>query len=255
MNRYEERQERRRERLEQRAEAAEKEAQRRFETADTMAKSIPFGQPILVGHHSEKGDRAFRNRIHTNMGKGVEATQKAGHYRQKAESVGKGGISSDDPDAIEKLEAKVEQLQQKQESMKAVNRAVKKNDIDALRAMGLSDATIEKLKTPDWSGDIGYPSWALQNNNANIRRIKQRIEALKRQAHDRSQSIHIGETEIVDSVEDNRIQIFFPGKPAAELRTKLKQFGFRWAPSVGAWQAFRHPARFNLAREIVEGKI
>ena len=36
--------------------------------------------------------------------------------------------------------------------------------------------------------------------------------------------------------EDNRLQVFFDGKPDADTRAELKSNGFRWAPSVGAWQ-------------------
>ncbi len=36
------------------------------------------------------------------------------------------------------------------------------------------------MKQPDFCGRTGFPDYALQNNNANIRRIKQRIEELSR---------------------------------------------------------------------------
>ncbi len=35
---------------------------------------------------------------------------------------------------------------------------------------------------------------------------------------------------------ENRLQLFFDEKPAAEQRQALKQNGFVWAPSQGAWQ-------------------
>ena len=38
------------------------------------------------------------------------------------------------------------------------------------------------------------------------------------------------------SREDNRLRVFFDGKPDADTRAELKSNGFRWAPSVGAWQ-------------------
>lgn len=36
----------------------------------------------------------------------------------------------------------------------------------------------------------------------------------------------------------NRLRIYYPDKPDAETRTRLKRAGFRWAPSVGAWQNY-----------------
>lgn len=42
--------------------------------------------------------------------------------------------------------------------------------------------------------------------------------------------------EVVANADDNRLQIFFAGKPGEDLRHELKSRGFRWAPSVGAWQ-------------------
>lgn len=35
--------------------------------SNEMASVIPMGQPILVGHHSEKRDRNYRNKIHNTM--------------------------------------------------------------------------------------------------------------------------------------------------------------------------------------------
>lgn len=36
---------------------------------------------------------------------------------------------------------------------------------------------------------------------------------------------------------DNRLQVFFDGKPDEAARDELKANGFRWAPSVGAMAA------------------
>lgn len=35
---------------------------------------------------------------------------------------------------------------------------------------------------------------------------------------------------------DNRLRLYFDEKPSEEQRSKLKCNGFKWAPSVGAWQ-------------------
>lgn len=90
-----------------------------------MAECIPFGQPIIVGHHSEKRDRAFRNKIANNFDKGFEALDKAKYYEHKAQAAENNtAISSDDPEAIKLLKEKLEKLINNQEFMKTVNKIV-----------------------------------------------------------------------------------------------------------------------------------
>ena len=45
-----------------------------------------------------------------------------------------------------------------------------------------------------------------------------------------------GRVEIRQDQDDNRIRLFFPGKPSDEQRARLKKRGFRWSPRAGAWQ-------------------
>src|SRR5262245_23260633 len=120
---YEDRQEARKDRLLERAAKAEQEGQAAYAAADRIAKTIPLGQPILVGHHSERGHRADLRRIDRGMRKSIEKQKEANEARRRADAVGTGGISSDDPEAVQKLQAKLEELGQRQEWMKKVNAA------------------------------------------------------------------------------------------------------------------------------------
>lgn len=56
---------------------------------------------------------------------------------------------------------------------------------------------------------------------------------------------------IIDNVEENRIQLFFPDKPSDAMRSELKRSGFRWAPSIGAWQRMRSYEATERAKEII----
>lgn len=49
---------------------------------------------------------------------------------------------------------------------------------------------------------------------------------------------------------DNRLQIFFDGKPDEGTRDELKANGFRWAPSVGAWQRQLNMNAYRAAENI-----
>ena len=59
-----------------------------------------------------------------------------------------------------------------------------------------------------------------------------------------------GETaKIVRNKADMRLQLVFEGKPEAATREILKANGFRWAPSVGAWQRLLNEnAEYSLRR-------
>ncbi|MHB9861930.1 DUF3560 domain-containing protein [Streptomyces sp. YIM S03343] len=56
--------------------------------AHRIADSIPFGQPILVGHHSEGRARRDVKRIDDNMRKGIAEGEKAEHYGRRAAAAG-----------------------------------------------------------------------------------------------------------------------------------------------------------------------
>jgi hypothetical protein len=172
----------------------------------------------------------------------------------KIRSVGTGGISSDDPQAVEKLEAKLATLEKHQEMMKAANAAIRMKDPakgDAkLAELGYTPEDIAKLRAPDFCGRIGYPAYALQNNNANIRRIRGRIAELKKRTENTPEGWEFDGGRVVVNTAENRLQIIFDGKPNADVRTELKGEGFRWAPSQGAWQRQLTDNAMRAARRL-----
>lgn len=161
--------------------------------------------------------------------------------RIRSIAAGKDIIQSDDPDALQKLRNKLEKRQRHQERMKAVNAAIRLKDTFAgdekLSGLGFSAQEIQELRTPDFCGRVGYPSYALSNNNAEIRRLTARIEKLEeaKAAPAAEPEQHEG-FRVVENTDAMRLQIIFEDKPDADTRTLLKSEGFRWAPSQGAWQ-------------------
>lgn len=159
---------------------------------------------------------------------------------QKIKGVGTGGISSDDPDALKKLQAKLEKLEEDQVFMKAVNAYYRKNKT-LEGCPELSDDIRHKIEASmknDWRQDpVPFESYHLSNNNANIHSTKQRVEALKKRAEKPVEGgWKFDGGEVVYNNEENRLQVLFDGKPDADIRAELKKNGFRWAPSQNAWQ-------------------
>ena len=168
---------------------------------------------------------------------------------------GKELIKSSDEDAIEKLEEKLENLKDLQERMKAANKAVRLKDTEKgneqLRIMGYSEKQIKELREPDFCGRVGYPDYALQNNNANIHRIEGRIKELQATKERGTLETENQFFKIVENTEAMRLQLFFDGKPEPEVREVLKSNGFRWAPSPSAWQRqLTDNARYALKQVI-----
>lgn len=235
MNIYEAKQEARRARFEGLAGSAQAKSSTIYTRARSMASAIPFGQPILVGHHSERSDRNFRAKISRSMDKAHDLADKAEHYARRAANVGKGGISSDDPAAVAKLRGQLASLEAQQTKMKAVNALLKKDNTAGLIALGLTVDQINNLKTPDFAGRTGFPSYALTNNNANIRRIAERIKTLEAaSARTGKEEIGAGYTYREDT-EENRVMFEFAGKPDEAARATLKANAFKWSPNRGAW--------------------
>ena len=278
MNNYEAKQEARRERLEAAAERARQKAACAYRRAamSEAATGIPFGQPILVGHHSEGRHRAAIKRADNAMRAAVENSKRADTLETRAASVGLGGISSDDPDAIAKLRTQLRDARTVQEFMregnKIIRRAVKaglKPDAPAFRAFveqlralpggaKVTDPAAAAMLEPDFCGRIGFAGYQLSNNGANIKRIETRITTLERAAQyaeacggENRTTDYPGICSLVENFEANRIQFFFDGKPAAEVRATLKGHGFRWAPSEQAWQRHMNNAGRYAAKSVI----
>lgn len=57
-----------------------------YESAHRIADMIPMGQPILVGHHSERRHRKDLDRIDRGMRASIDEGRKAEHYEDRAET-------------------------------------------------------------------------------------------------------------------------------------------------------------------------
>lgn len=145
-------------------------------------------------------------------------------------------ISSDDSDALDKLKEKLAKLEKLQETMVQANKLVRKGDIAALAVLLGSEEAAQTLIKPDYCGRTGFASFELTNNNAKIKQVKERIATLEKRQGLESKEVVINGIKIVQNVEANRLQLFFEGKPALEVIAHLKKHGFKWAPSVMAWQ-------------------
>ena len=197
--------------------------------------------------------------------KQVQAWDKNHQFYQETQKIllkiesalyGKDVIKSGDQDAIERLEEKLESLKETQERMKAANKAIRMKNVkkadEELMNMGYSEEQIQNLREPDFCGRVGYPSYMLQNNNANIHRIEGRLNQLRAVKEKGTKETEFKLFKVVENAESMRLQIIFEDKPEADVRTVLKKHGFKWAPSQGAWQRMLNPAGKYALNQVKE---
>ena len=248
---YQERKEARIDRMEERAARAQAESSAASHAAHEIMRLIPPGQPILVGHHSERHHRRDLDKIDRNMRKSIEAGEKSAYYSSRAASAASNhAISSDDPDAVEKLEAKLAKLQAAQERDKELNAWYRKHKTmkgcpgitgeDAASADAQLAEMREGIRRP-------VPAWQLSNRNGEIKRIKDRLAQLRKVDEMEHTEIEFDGGMIITNEDVNRVQILFDEKPDDTTRSKLKSNGFRWSRTEGAWQTQRTPQSLHRA--------
>ena len=97
----------------------------------------------------------------------------------------------------------------------------------------------------------GFPRFKLTNNGANIRRIEKRIAELRAKAAAPVRDPITGPGyAIVEDRDANRVQIRFAERQTPEACKVLKGWGFRWAPSVQAWQRQASNGAWHAAQRV-----
>ena len=151
-------------------------------------------------------------------------------------------VSSDDPAAVEKLQARIDFITEQHERGKTMNKHWKK--FGTMKNFpGMEDEKAEALddfikkQPPIWQ--LPY-SRDTANVTATIRRLRERIEniqKLRRQAEkdDDPEKTYDGFA-VKKNLEENRLCIEFDGKPDEDVRAILKGNGFHWSPRNKVWQ-------------------
>lgn len=100
---------------------AEKRSNQYYEASNEGKDFLSLGEPIKVGHHSEKRHRALIDRNWNRMGKSVAEGEKAGEYNSKADYwEGKTkDINISMPESLEYFEYKLEKAKEYHEGLKS----------------------------------------------------------------------------------------------------------------------------------------
>jgi len=200
---YEERKNRRIERYKELSIKAKERSKYYQEANASKIAQVNPGQPIIIGHRSEKKYRKLVSDANNYMRKSIKFDDKSNYYTDKVRAVENNNyIYGDDPNAINKLKEKLERLQQKREEIKARE----------------------------------HQQYELTNIGANIRETKKRIERLERLENLEFPDINFVNGKAIHNKKINRIQLIFDEIPNPNIRKELKHCGFHWSRQEKAWQ-------------------
>ena len=133
------------------------------------------------GNFPVERNRRRMETAHRRSQEVVEFREKALNAIKRKLQPGKAPIRSGEADTGKRLSAKLGKLQKLQEAMKAANKVVrsKVSDADKIRRMqeaGLTEDQAKQALVPDYMGRQGFPPFTLRGNNAQIKRLKERLE-------------------------------------------------------------------------------
>jgi hypothetical protein len=247
---YDDKVERRRDSLKYKAGAIEDKARSQIASAKERLGRT-HGQPIHLDGTNPDGDIGFRNKIERDFIKGYGKLKEVRAVQYQADRVGTGGVSSDDPQAIEKLILKIEGHQTRLVLMKATNKVVKskkfkpEQKVQKLVELGHTSEGATKLLKPSLQArDGGYP--AFQYPTDTIRDTKKRIASLiiakcEKLASEDCEPIKTRHDDlalcVVENHAINRLQIVFDNTPDSKAAWGImKKRGFNFSHGEGAYQ-------------------
>ncbi len=278
---YYDRQEEKEERRIERAAKLEAEAERLDQQANRLSDAMN-GTPILIGHHSEKRHRRDIDRVWDWRRKAAANRREAERLRSHKPAHRSGVISSDAPDALEQIRAKIADCERLRDRDKALNAAWRKagkpsfvdfqrremtaEEAEALKVQVERFAELAKIKPAKamrLASACCY-SWDKPGNpsrySTEIRRLRKREADLLKESERRATG---GQDDRVfcreglrvvasEDREDNRICLYFDAIPEEEDRKKLKACGWRWSRRAQRWQRMLTPSAWPHVSWIAE---
>jgi N-6 DNA Methylase len=147
---------------------------------------------------------------------------------------------------LQKAVSDLHKAETTQKMMKDTNAIIRsKKDVTKrlISEAGLSEANAEKVQSPDRFGRVGFPTYSLTNNNANIKRLQARVKMLENKvqgakaAEKGMEEKYTFDGGTIDVNYDlDRVQIFYDNIPTSDQRNDLKRSGWHWSPTNKAWQ-------------------
>lgn len=212
--------------------------------ASEIISHIPMGQPILVGHHSERHHRRDLDRVDAAMSRAVERSRMADRHEAVAATLERTldrSIFSDDDNAADALRARIADLEAQRARVVALNKLIRRE----LKG-GLTPGWLDRIGATEgerrdilsnvqaWRSPV-FPSYATANIGGRIAADKKRIAEIEYQAKQRADAEAAPNGVCIKGTD--YVAVTFAEKPARDVLDALKAAGFHW--SGGSWCGYR----------------
>ena len=214
-----------------------------YNASHRAVDGIPFGQPILVGHHSEGMHRHALERSDKAMSRACERSKMADRHEAVADSLERAldkSIFSDDTDAPDALRARIADLEAKRARIVQLNKAIRR-EVKA----GLTDgwtartgATAEEQRAMlenvqhGWDHGPIFPPYVTANLGGRISADKHRLAGLL-QMQARQEQAEAAPGGVLVEGDGDYVRVTFAEKPERATLDALKAAGFMWGG--GSW--------------------
>lgn len=218
--------------------------------AHDIASGIPPGQPILVGHHSERHHRRDIDRMDTAMRTSIAQGELAAHHAGKADGIEDQldrSIFSDDADAVEQLQARIKVLEDSRDRIKRYNATCR---AAARRGEKLGDTAIldgtekRQLLSCANAGQTGpggaFPGYVLSLLGKRIRDAAERMKVVQQRQARASEAEQSPHGVVIQQLGGNDVafvRVTFAERPERSILDALKAAGFWW--KNGCWTGER----------------
>lgn len=178
-----------------------------------------------IAFNTQPGHIPLRARVIRQNDRAIESIRKADGMASRADGIEHqlaSSIYSDDPDAVEALEARIVKLEAQREQIKADNTAFRKAhkaELAALTVYGRDQI-------------MPHAGYELTNLSGNIKRNKDRLVVVKRQQARTQAAADAGGVSVIEH-SNGYVTVTFYEKPERAVLDALKASGFRW--SGGSW--------------------
>lgn len=241
----------RRERLERRVEQRTRWASSRARKADQTARAadlseersgIPFGQPVLVGHHSERRHRRAIDKAARAMHQTIEHAAAADKHANAAATLRARldvSVYSDDADAIEALERRAAEHDAEADRAVEINATYRRGGLAAVR-QAYGDAVADRCARTVQLRPSTRQVVSSTSARAAARRDRERIEQIRcdrtRQAEHAKATAAAGGVVLTERP-DGGASLAFPERPPRPVLDALRAAGWRFR--AGAWYGLR----------------